>query len=93
MCDLLPQARSRHNKSAAGVASKNGIATGGQDDDDPCAGSYCNCSMALQKMYEDNPDLIKMGGKTIEFEFEIQEYSPPGTFEQVCAVCSRSRSP
>ena len=80
------QAKTRHNKSAAGVAEKNGIATGGADDDDPCAGSFCNCSMALQKMYEDNPDLLQMGGKTMEFEFEMQEYMPPGTFEQVDPV-------
>ena len=72
----------KHNQSAAGVAEANGIAT----NEDPCAGSMCNCSFALQKMYEDNPDLLKMGGKTIEFEFEMQEFNAPGEFEPVCAT-------
>lgn len=32
-------------------------------DDGGCGeDSYCNCSYALKKMYEDNPDLLKVHG-------------------------------
>ena len=33
-------------------------------------------------MYEDNPDLLKMGGKDLEFEFEIIEFNDPDTFDK-----------
>merc|ERR1711988_80594 len=43
--------------------------------DNNCAESYCNCSFALKKMYDDNPDLLKMAGKKMEFEFELKRSS------------------
>jgi len=70
---LRDEAKKKHQMTNEAGASAGGIANA-------CEEVYCNCSFALQQMYEDNPDLLYMQGKQMEFEFELKEFLAPGTF-------------